>query len=224
MPAPSSHHVFITGGSGYLGCRLIAELLRLGHKTRALARPGSTSKLPSGCEIILGNALAKESFQGRIRPANTFVHLLGVSHPNPAKSEQFRTIDLASVQAAVPAAKEAGIRHFVYVSVAHPAPIMQEYWQTRAECEAIIRSSGMPATILRPWYVLGPGHRWPYVLMPLYWLFERIPSKREIAQRLGLVKLEQMIAALVWAVENPPTETRILTVPEIRQMQRQAAS
>ena len=40
----------------------------------------------------------------------------------------------------------------------------------RAEGEALLRASGIPSTILRPWYVLGPGHRWPLALLPFYWL------------------------------------------------------
>ena len=37
----------------------------------------------------------------------------------------------------------------------------------------------MTATIVRPWYVLGPGHRWPLALVPLYRLAERFPSSRK---------------------------------------------
>lgn len=208
--------IFVAGGTGYLGARLIAALLQRGHNVRALARANSGQKLPPGCTPISGEALDKSSYQEKIRPADTFVHLVGVSHPNPAKAEQFRTIDLASVQNAVPAAVAAGIKHFVYVSVAHPAPVMKAYWQTRAECEAIIRASGLNVTILRPWYVLGPGHRWPYMLMPMYWLFERLPGTRETAQRLGLVTLQQMITALVNAIEDPIQGVRILDVRQIR--------
>lgn len=208
--------VFVAGGTGYLGARLIAALLQRGHNVRALARANSGQKLPPGCTPISGEALDKNSYQEKIRPADTFVHLVGVSHPNPAKAGQFRTIDLASVQNAVPAAVAAGIKHFVYVSVAHPAPVMKAYWQTRAECEAIIRASGLNVTVLRPWYVLGPGHRWPYMLMPMYWLFERLPGTRETAQRLGLVTLQQMITALVNAIEDPIQGVRILDVRQIR--------
>ena len=69
-----------------------------------------------------------------------------------------------------------------------------------------------------PWYVLGPGHRWPYLLVPMYAIARFIPSKRDVAQRLGLVTLRQMIDALVRAVEHPPpTGTiRIVEVPQIR--------
>jgi uncharacterized protein YbjT (DUF2867 family) len=58
----------------------------------------------------------------------------------------------------VSAAKEAGVRHFIYLSVAHPAPMMQAYLEVRIECEQAIQVAGLNATILRPWYVLGPGH------------------------------------------------------------------
>jgi uncharacterized protein YbjT (DUF2867 family) len=213
----AKHDIFVLGGTGYMGTRLIAELLRRDHTVKALARQGSEQKLPADCAAIIGNALDKNSYMNRIRPADTFVHLVGVSHPNPSKAEQFRAIDLVSAQNSASAAVAAGVKHFVYVSVAHPAPIMKSYWQVRAECEAIIRASGLNATILRPWYVLGPGHRWPHALAPMYWLFERLPATRDTARRLGLVTLRQMILALVHAIENPIAGIRIVDVEQIRQ-------
>ena len=114
------------------------------------------------------------------------------------------------------AARAAGVKHFVYLSVAQPAPVMQAYIEVRQAGEALLHASGLNATILRPWYVLGPGHRWPYALIPFYLLFEAMPATRESARRLGLLTLRQMVAALVHAVENSPSGIRILGVPEIR--------
>jgi uncharacterized protein YbjT (DUF2867 family) len=108
------------------------------------------------------------------------------------------------------------VQHFIYVSVAQPAPVMKAYIEVRSACEVMIRQSGMNATILRPWYVLGPGHRWPYAILPVYWVMEFLPATRNGARRLGLVTLEQMTCALVHAVENPPRRVRIVEVPEIR--------
>src|SRR5262249_3358812 len=119
------------------------------------------------------------------------------------------------------AARRAAVRHLVYVSVAHPAPAMHAYVSVRKEGEALIAASGLPATILRPWYVLGPGHRWPAAMLPAYWVMERLPWTRESALRLGLVRLPQMVAALVVAVENPPAGVRFAGVPEIRDSARQ---
>lgn len=210
--------VFITGGTGYMGRALAERLLGRGHEVRALVRRGSEGKLPAGAEAVVGDPLDEASFAGRVAPSDTFVQLVGVAHPSPAKAKEFREIDLVSGRASVNAARNANVKHFVYVSVAQPAPVMQDYQAVRAEVEGLLRESGVPATVLRPWYVLGPGHRWPYALVPFYWVMERLPSKRETALRLGLVTREQMIAALVRAVEEPSTDFRVVTVPEIKAM------
>jgi len=210
------HCVFITGGTGYMGQRLIPRLLERGHTMRALVRPGSERRLPAGCTPVVGNALDGTSYVAQISPADTFVQLVGVAHPSPAKADEFRKIDLPAGLGAVVAAKTAGIRHFVYLSVAHPAPMMHAYIAVRSECEAAIESAGLNATILRPWYVLGPGHRWPYLLLPIYKIAEWLPQTREGALRLGLVTLEQMLNALTFAVENPVAGRRVIAVPGIR--------
>jgi len=210
------HCIFLTGGSGYMGQRLIPLLLARGHEVRALVRPGSEKKLPSGCTPVMGNALDGNSYAAQISPADTFVQLVGVPHPSPAKAAEFRQIDLPAGLGAVATAKMAGVRHFVYVSVAHPAPMMHAYIAVRTECEEAIESAGLNATILRPWYVLGPGHRWPYLLLPMYKLAELLPQTRDGARRLGLVTLEQMLSALTFAVENPVQGRRVMAVPEIR--------
>jgi uncharacterized protein YbjT (DUF2867 family) len=199
-----------------MGRALAAELLSRGHKVRALVRKGSEQKAPPGCAILTGNALDGASYRHHLDPADVFVHLVGVAHPSPAKADQFRSVDLISIREAARAAADAGIRQFVYVSVAHPAPVMEAYIAARSEGEAAIRAAGLNATILRPWYVLGPGHRWPLLLIPMYWVAERLPSTREGARRLGLVSLRQMVVALRHAVENPVEGIQILEVPEIR--------
>jgi uncharacterized protein YbjT (DUF2867 family) len=207
---------FLTGATGYMGRRLAAELIRRGHPVTVLVRKGSEAKAPAGCSVVIGDALDAASYRERVPTGCTFVHLVGVAHPSPAKGAQFRAIDLVSIQAAVPAARFAEVRHFVYVSVAHPAPVMKDYIAVRSEGEALIRSAGLNATILRPWYVLGPGHWWPVALKPVYWLMEQIPGTRESARRLGLVTLAQMVTALANAVDRPCEGVRIVETPAIR--------
>ena len=102
-------------------------------------------------QAVIGDALT-DGYTSQIAPSEALVHLVGVSHPSPAKAEQFRSIDLKSVYAAVSAAKTSGVKHFVYVSVAHPSPMMKAYIAVRQECEQIIGESGLNATFIRPWY------------------------------------------------------------------------
>jgi uncharacterized protein YbjT (DUF2867 family) len=210
--------ICITGGTGYIGSRLIPLLAARGHQLRAVVRPGSERKMPTGVSAIVADPLRKGSYTESIRGCDTFIHLIGVPHPSPAKAAQFRAIDLPSIKVAVKAARDAGIRHFIYLSVAQPASMMQAFIEVRAEGEALIRASGMKATFVRPWYVLGPGHWWPYALVPFYWLAELLPPTRESATRLGLVTISQMLNALVWSVENPANDVRVLDVPGIREL------
>jgi uncharacterized protein YbjT (DUF2867 family) len=215
---PQTLDVLITGGTGYVGHHLISELVASGHRVRALARATSLARVPEGAEAVVGDALDADSVAAALRPDDTVVHLVGTPHPSPAKAKQFEEIDLASIRATVNAARRVGIRHLVYVSVAQPAPVMRAYLWVRSLGEAMIKEAGLTATVLRPWYVLGPGHRWPMVLLPLYKLAKCFPSTQESAERLGLVTIQQMVNALVRAVENPPDRgrIRIIDVPAIR--------
>ena len=210
-------NVFITGSTGYIGRALIPELLRRGHTVRALVRPGSEGKLPKGAHAVLGNALDASTFASQVAPSDTFIQLVGVPHPSPAKAEEFKSIDLVSIRESVRAARESGtIRNFVYLSVAHPAPAMKAYVAVRQEGERLLRESGIPATFVRPWYVLGPGHWWPYAILPLYWIWGAFPSQRDTARRLYPVKLVQVVRALSDAVASPPRELRVMEAPQMR--------
>ena len=93
---------------------------------------------------------------------------------------------------------------------------MRAYIEARRSGEQLVRDSGIPATILRPSYVLGPGHRWPYLLLPMYGLLGLFAATRDRASRLGLVTLRQMVNALVRAIETPASGVRVLEVPDIR--------
>jgi uncharacterized protein YbjT (DUF2867 family) len=206
-------NIFVTGGTGYIGQRLIPELIRRGHAVRALVREGSEKKLPAGAIAVRGDALDASSFAHQVAPSDTFVQLVGVAHPSPSKAEEFRKIDLVSVRESVSAARDAGVKHFVYLSVAQPAPIMRDYVAVRAEGESLIRSLAINATFVRPWYVLGPGHRWPYLILPLYWMWMLSPKSRDTARRLYPVKLARVIAAIADSVDHPPDGVRIIEQP-----------
>jgi len=208
--------VLLTGGTGYIGRRLIPELVTRGHLVRAVVRPGSEGKVPAGAEVVVADVKSRESVGPHVSRDTVVVHLVGTPHPSPSKAAEFEALDYVAAHECIAAAKTGGAKHFVYVSVAHPAPIMRAYIGVRMRVEAELRESGLSHTIIRPWYVLGPGHRWAYVLVPMYWLMGAIPSARESAQRLGLVTIAEMVATLTWAVDTAGAESRVLNVPDIR--------
>jgi len=214
--------IFISGATGCMAADLIPRLLKRGHEVCALTRPGSESKVPSGCSLLIGDALDASTLIPVMPPVDVYVHLVGARKPAPWKGSQFQSVDLPSLCASVQAARSRRAGHFVYVSVARPAPVMREYQKVRATCEDVLAASRLDCTILRPWYVLGPGHLWPYAILPFYKLAELLPSTRPAALRLGLLQQEEMTRALLWSVENPVAGTRCLDVPAIRSLSSQS--
>jgi uncharacterized protein YbjT (DUF2867 family) len=211
--------VYISGGTGYIGSRLIRILLQKKISVIALVRDGSEKKLPSGVDAIVADPFSPESFASTIPKGSTFIQLLGVPHPGPKKKDLFRTIDLASAKASATAAIKAGAAQFIYISVAQtPTKIMKDYQECRAEAEAFIKSTGIPATFIRPWYVVGPGHYWPIFLLPLLKLLELIPSTAQKAKALRLVSIAQLLRTLIFAIEHPAIGLRILEIAAIRKM------
>lgn len=201
-------NIFIAGATGYIGRHLVPELIARGHTVRALVRASSVTKLPAGAEGVIGDALDAKTFTQHIAPSDTFIQLVGVPHPSPAKAREFREIDLVAIRESVTAAAGTTVRHFIYLSVAQPAPVMKAYLAVRAEGEQLLRESGMNATFVRPFYVLGPGHWWPYAFLPLFWLFAD--------PRLYPVKLAAVVRCIAEGVERGAEGVRIIEAPEMR--------
>jgi uncharacterized protein YbjT (DUF2867 family) len=201
-------NIFIAGATGYIGRHLVPELIARGHTVRGLVRASSVSKLPAGAEGVIGDALDADTFAHHIAPGEVFIQLVGVPHPSPAKAREFREIDLVAVRESVRAVAGTPVRHFIYLSVAQPAPVMKDYIAVRAEGERLVRESGINATFVRPFYVLGPGHWWPYAFLPLFRLFAD--------PRIYPVKLADVVRVIVDAVDRGADGVRVIEAPEIR--------
>lgn len=211
--------IFITGGTGYIGSRLISALLQTGDfRIKALVRKGSEHKLPKGAVIITGDALNATTYTAQAHAADVFIHLIGVAHPSPAKKDAFVTIDLASVEQAATVVQCNHLPHVIYLSVSqYPSRIMKDYRAVRAKGETLLKATGAQCSFIRPWYVLGPGHWWPILLTPFYALARLLPSTREQSRQQDLVTIKQMIRTLHYAINHPPENgVRIYNVPDIK--------
>ena len=93
--------VFIAGATGYMGSRLVGQLVDHGHQVKALSR--RPVDLP--CDLVHGDALDASTYAENVVGCSSFVHLVGTPHPAPWKEEQFRAVDLASLKQSVRAAK-----------------------------------------------------------------------------------------------------------------------
>jgi uncharacterized protein YbjT (DUF2867 family) len=213
--------IFITGGTGYIGSRLIAQLLQRNYHVTALVRKGSEHKVLAGAEVVTGDPFDAKTFAQHIPPKCIYVQLLGVSHPSPKKAKLFAEIDLRSVKASVDAAANAGSSHFIYISVSmSPTNIMKAYQDVRRQGEEYCLSKNLNCTFIRPWYVIGPGHWWPVLLLPFYGVAELIPSLRQKARSKALVTISQLLRTLTKAIEEMPAPRAVYEIGDIRRCGR----
>lgn len=202
--------VVIAGSTGFIGRAVVRALLDHGIQVTVIMRPGTEHRTPPGTTPLVADPLDHSTFVDAIRGFDAFIQLIGTPSPNPAKVEEFRRIDGGAGKEGALACTAAGIGQYIYLSVPLDLPIMTSYVAVRAEVEALIRELGLHATIIRPFYVLGPGRRWPYLVMPLLWLSRIVPGLAQRTRSMIFNTRDQVVHAIVHAVLHPPTGVDVI--------------
>lgn len=214
----TTQRIFVTGASGYIGNALIPELVARGHSVIALMRDPTRFAFAHCCQVVVGNPLDASSYIPHAGPVDTLIHLVGTRKPAPWKHSQFQAVDWVSIQEATQAALAWQVGHFLYLSVAHPVPVMRSYQAVRRAGEDLLRAKGIRASCFRPWYVLGPGHRWPMLLAPLQALLGRWSSDQPLYQNTRLIHLSELIDAMLFALDHPPEQHAIFDIQTIQKI------
>ena len=172
------HTAFVTGGSGFIGGRLIERLVRDGWSVRALARSDAAEARvrAAGAEPVRGDLTAGAAMTDGARGADVAFHAaahLGEWGPLP----EFRRVNVEGTRTVLDSCRLAGVRRFVHVGTEaallrgqplvaadertplafdSPAP----YASTKAEAEAVVIEAGsdaMETVVVRPRFVWGAG-------------------------------------------------------------------
>jgi nucleoside-diphosphate-sugar epimerase len=153
--------VLVTGGTGFVGSRLVKRLLAAGRHVRVIAvanDPLLANLAGANCEVMTGDITRPETLAGPLAGVDAVVHLAAVLYAdNPTL---FRTINLEGTSLLVEAAVTAGVEHFVYVSAAAAGyRVRTTYGETKHLAEQLMRAprGRTNFTIVRPTLVFGPG-------------------------------------------------------------------
>ncbi|HEY1475413.1 MAG TPA: NAD-dependent epimerase/dehydratase family protein [Pseudolabrys sp.] len=213
--------VLVTGASGFVGHPLVAALLTAGYAVRAVTR--SQTFFPDSVDVVTIPDL-KNSFDWTpiLQGADIIVHLAGPAHskiPENAYSE-FDQVNWIATQRLADAAKEARIEHFIYISSVRaqigasavqvvreqdePRPTNQ-YGRSKLAGEQAIRASGVPFTIFRPVVIYGPEPKGNMQTV-VQFARSRIPLPiGNLTSRRSLLGVENLISAIIFALNNPVT-------------------
>ncbi|MGW4978541.1 SDR family oxidoreductase [Streptomyces mirabilis] len=222
----------VTGATGYIGGRLVPELLAAGHRVRCLARsPAKLRDYPwSGdAEVVRGDVTDAGSVAEALRGIDVayyLVHALGTGH-------DFEETDRKAARIFGEQARAAGVSRIVYLGGLTPEGVPEErlspHLRSRAEVGRILLESGVPTTVLRAAVIIGSGSA---SFEMLRYLTERLPvmvTPRWVRTRIQPIGVRDVLRTLVGSTRMPAGVNRAFDIggPEVltylEMMQRYAA-
>jgi uncharacterized protein YbjT (DUF2867 family) len=155
--------ITVLGGTGFLGTRLVARLVKDGHQVTVLSRdreqhkhllvlPGLTLK---NCDVY-DEAQLSEHFRGK----DVVINLVGILNERGFGGAGFRRAHVQLTQSVLLAARSAGVNRLLQVSALKAAVDAPSYYlRSKGEAEQLIRESSFTLdwTILKPSVMFGPG-------------------------------------------------------------------
>ncbi len=199
----------VTGASGYIGGRLVPELLAAGYPVRCMARdPGKLSDRPWSGDVEVAAADAMDPAAVRraldgVKVAYYLIHSLGTG-----ASFEWRDRDAARIFAA--AAVSARVKRIVYLGgiVSGPAAGLSPHLRSRAEVGEILLASGVPTAALQAAVIIGSGSA---SFEMLRYLTERLPAMvtpRWVGTRIQPIAVHDVLRYLVGSASLPGSVSR----------------
>ncbi len=184
--------ILVTGAAGKTGRAVIRALSAKGAFVRALVhRPEQAGEVQAAGaqEFVVGDMRAQPILTRAAMGVRAIYHIC----PNVTPDE------VIIGQAAIAAARAAGVEHFVYHSVLHPqAEAMPHHW-LKLRVEEKLFESGLPYTILQPAaYMQNVLAHWDKIVQQGIY-----PAPYPLETRLGMVDLEDVAEAAAIVLTEP---------------------
>lgn len=188
--------IAVTGGTGFVGRALLDLAVQRNFEVRALARQPQGER--AGIVWCRGDLATPTALADLVGGADTVIHLAGTV--SSIDSAAFATGNVAGTRALLQAAQAGGARRFLFVSsLAAREPGLSAYGASKAEAEALVRTSGLPWTIVRPPAVYGPGDRDMLEMFRAAAKWGVVPVPR--AGRASLIHVDDLARLLLALVE-----------------------
>jgi len=199
----------VTGASGYIGGRLVPELLSAGYAVRCMARdPGKVSDRPWSGDVeiavadVMDASAVRRALEG-MDVAYYLIHSLGTD-------ASFERRDRAAAETFAAAAKAAGVQRIVYLGgiISGLAGELSPHLRSRAEVGDILQASGVPTAALQAAVIIGSGSA---SFEMLRYLTERLPAMvtpRWVNTRIQPIAVRDVLRYLVGSATLPAEVSR----------------
>ena len=151
--------ILVTGGTGFIGPKVVHALRAQGRDVRALVRsPDRGAQLASwGVELATGDVTDPVTVRNAIDGCTHVVHLVAILRGRPQDFDRVMTEGFRNV---VAAAKEQGVERAVLMSALGTNDASKDvvpYYRAKWQMEQDVQASGLEHVIFRPSFVFGPG-------------------------------------------------------------------
>jgi uncharacterized protein YbjT (DUF2867 family) len=203
--------ILVTGGTGFVGPKIVHALRSRDLPVRALVRdPEKSSRLVSwGCELVRGDMTQPDSLRAAVEGCDTVVHLVSI---RTGKPQQFEAIMAQGTRDLVDAAQAAGVGRWIQMSasgVGEATKDLTPYYRAKWAIEQAVEGSGIPHVIFRPTFVFGrDGGVLPTFIRQVRWL----PATPVIGRGDGRVQpiwVEDVGAFFAEAVQREDVSGRV---------------
>jgi NADH dehydrogenase len=205
--------ILVTGGSGFVGRSIIAQLRLANHSVRALCRHRPKQADLSGVEWFQGDADDPQAVRRAVQGVEAIIHLVGIIAPQGRNT--FRRAHVETTRTLCEAACQAGVRRWLQMSALGTREMAAtDYHRTKWEAESILRHSDLDWTILRPSLIYGTGDgfvtRFARMMRPPLLWFQAgvIPIFGDGSTPLQPIHVEDVALAFVRALDRHHTHRR----------------
>jgi len=160
---PRLQSIVVLGGTGFLGTRLVARLIKDGHRVTVLSRDREQHKhllvLP-GLTLENCDVYAEAQLSERFRGKDVVINLIGILNERGFGGAGFRRAHTELTQGVLRAARSAGVPRLLQMSALNAAPDAPSYYlRSKGDAEQLIRdnATALDWTIFQPSVMFGPG-------------------------------------------------------------------
>jgi len=207
-----THLILVTGSTGYIGGRLVPRLLQSGYRVRCMVRDASRLQGRSWrqeVDIVTGDVSTPDSLlrvMEGVHSAYYLIHSMG-------GGGDFHERDIAGARNFAQAAREAGVRHIVYLGgLAGDSVELSEHLRSRQQTGDALREAGVPVTEFRAAVIVGSGSLSFEIIR---YLTERVPvmiCPRWVYTRTQPLGIRDVIEYLNAALALPNATGRIVEI------------
>lgn len=205
LPNPKMGKILVTGVSGYIGGRLVAELLARGYDLRLMVRaksPEQNERWP-GAEIVAGDALDPKSLKDALDGIHAAFYLIHSLLLGP------REFELADIKAAVnfrKAAEEKQLKRVIYLGgLGDTASSLSPHLMSRIRVAEELMNGPVPVTVLRAAVIIGSGSASFEIIKGLTESIPIFPIPSWAETRCQPISIRDVIKYLVGVLETPET-------------------